>query len=87
MAVMLSAPRTSRTLLPRNIIFFLVVFGTHFCQRLSKPQGLVRPKGLSLLFIIKFIALFLDLEYGDDILFLQNYGCLTVDYAPLYTRT
>jgi hypothetical protein len=38
---MLSALRTSRTLLPRNSIS-----GTHFCWRLIKLQGLVRPEGL-----------------------------------------
>jgi hypothetical protein len=26
--------------------YYFNVSGTHFCQRLSKPQGLVRPKGL-----------------------------------------
>jgi hypothetical protein len=46
MAVRLSASRTRRNLLPRNIII-LNVFGTHFCQNLSKPQGLVRLEGLS----------------------------------------
>jgi hypothetical protein len=45
MAVKLSALRTRRTLPPRNIIIFNVS-GTHFCWRLSKPQGLVRPEGL-----------------------------------------
>jgi hypothetical protein len=25
---------------------YFYVSGTHFCQRLSKPQGLVRPEGL-----------------------------------------
>jgi hypothetical protein len=41
MAEKLSSPRTGRTLLPRYIFFFNVS-GTHFCQRLSKLQGLVR---------------------------------------------
>jgi hypothetical protein len=44
MAVRSSAPRTGRALLPKNIIFY--VSGTHFCWRLSKCQGLVRPEGL-----------------------------------------
>jgi hypothetical protein len=26
--------------------YYFDVSGTHFCQRLSKPQGLVRPQGL-----------------------------------------
>jgi hypothetical protein len=43
MVVRLSALRTRHTLLPRNIIF---VSGTHFCQRLSKPQSPARPEGL-----------------------------------------
>jgi hypothetical protein len=42
MAVMLPALRTGRALLPRNMIFS--ASGTRFCQRLSKVQGLVRPK-------------------------------------------
>jgi hypothetical protein len=42
MAIRLSALRTGRALLPRNIS----ASGTHLCQRLSKPQGLVRPEGL-----------------------------------------
>jgi hypothetical protein len=45
----LSALRTRCTLLPRNIIFN--VSGTHFCQRESKPQGLVRPKGFGKLIL------------------------------------
>jgi hypothetical protein len=44
MAVGLSALRTGRTLLPRKIYFS--VSGTHFCYRLSEPQGLVRLEGL-----------------------------------------
>jgi hypothetical protein len=44
MVARLSALRTGRTLLPRNIIIF--VSGTHFCYRLSKPQGLERPERL-----------------------------------------
>jgi hypothetical protein len=43
MAVRLSALRAVRALLPRN---FFPVSGTHFCYRLSKPQGLVRLEGL-----------------------------------------
>jgi hypothetical protein len=41
MAEMLSALRTGCALLPRNIIIFLS--GTHFCQKLREPQGLVWP--------------------------------------------
>jgi hypothetical protein len=42
MAVRLSALRTRRTLLPRNINFmFLVLISV-----MSKPQGLARPEGL-----------------------------------------
>jgi hypothetical protein len=26
--------------------YYFYVSGTHFCQKLSKPQGLVRPEGL-----------------------------------------
>jgi hypothetical protein len=44
MAVRLSALRIGRALLPRNN--YLSASGTHFCKRLSKPQGLVRPEGL-----------------------------------------
>jgi hypothetical protein len=43
MEVRLSALRAGRILLPRNIFS---LYGTHFCQRLSKPQGLVRLDGL-----------------------------------------
>jgi hypothetical protein len=39
MAVRLSALRTLRTLLPRNIIIFMFL-----CWRLSKPQDLVWPE-------------------------------------------
>jgi hypothetical protein len=46
MAVRLSALRTGRTILPRNILYFYAS-GTYFCLRLSKPQGLVRPEGLT----------------------------------------
>jgi hypothetical protein len=42
---MLSAARTRRTLLPRNIIIFM--FLVIISVRLSKPQGLVQPQGLS----------------------------------------
>jgi hypothetical protein len=47
MAVRLSALRTSRTLLPRNIISFCVS-GTHLYYRLSKLQGLVGTPARSL---------------------------------------
>jgi hypothetical protein len=43
MVVMLSVLRTDRALLPRN---YFSASGTHFCWRLSKPQGLVRLDGL-----------------------------------------
>jgi hypothetical protein len=45
MSVRLSALRTRRNLLPRNIIIlmFLVLISV---KRLSKPQGLVQPEGL-----------------------------------------
>jgi hypothetical protein len=36
--------RTGCALLRIN--FFFSVFGTHFCYRLSEPQGLVRSEGL-----------------------------------------
>jgi hypothetical protein len=45
MAVRLSALRTRRILLPRNIIIFLPLVLISV-KRLSKPQGLVRPEGL-----------------------------------------
>jgi hypothetical protein len=44
MAVRLSALHTGHAVLPRNIFS---ASGTHFCQRMSKPQGLVRPEGLA----------------------------------------
>jgi hypothetical protein len=52
MEARLSILRTGRSLLPRNIFF---ASGTHFCQRLSEPQGLLRPEGLGKL--KKFIHL------------------------------
>jgi hypothetical protein len=42
MAVNLSAPRTGRTLLPRNILFLMLPV----LISVSEPQGLVRPEGL-----------------------------------------
>jgi hypothetical protein len=45
MALRLSALRIRRTLLPTKHYYFYVC-GTHFCWRLSKPQGLVRAEGL-----------------------------------------
>jgi hypothetical protein len=42
MAVQLSALRTSRTLLPRNIIILMLLV----LIRLSKPQGLMQSEGL-----------------------------------------
>jgi hypothetical protein len=35
--------------------YYVYVSGNHFCQRLSKPQGLVRPEGLE--FCSKFLNL------------------------------
>jgi hypothetical protein len=55
MAVRLSAPPAGRTLLPRNIIIFFLMFPVLISLRLTKvlislrltkPQGLVRPEGL-----------------------------------------
>jgi hypothetical protein len=45
MMVRLSALRTRRTLLPRNIIIFMFLVLISV-RGLSKPQGLVRPEGL-----------------------------------------
>jgi hypothetical protein len=45
MAVRLSAPSTDRALIPRNIIFLLLVL-IAVRQRLRKPQGLVWTEGL-----------------------------------------
>jgi hypothetical protein len=45
MALMLSALRTGRVLLPKNIIFFNVS-STLFCERLSESLGLERSEGL-----------------------------------------
>jgi hypothetical protein len=42
MVVRLSALRTGRALLPRNII--LLCF-RYFCKGLSEPHGLLRPEG------------------------------------------
>jgi hypothetical protein len=53
MAVRLSALRTGRCFTPQK--HYLYVSGTHFCYRLSKPQGLARPEGLGKL--IKIIHL------------------------------
>jgi hypothetical protein len=53
MAVRLSALRTGRCFTPQKHYFY--AFGIHFCQRMSKPQGLVRPEGLGNL--IKIIHL------------------------------
>jgi hypothetical protein len=44
MEVRLSALRTGRALLTQKHYFS--AFGTHFCYRLIKPQGLVWPEGL-----------------------------------------
>jgi hypothetical protein len=45
MAVRLSAPRTGRTLRPKNIIIFMVPVLISV-KRLSEPQSLVLPEGL-----------------------------------------
>jgi hypothetical protein len=45
MAVRLSALRTPRTLVPRNIIIFMFLVLISV-KRLIKPQGLVRPEEL-----------------------------------------
>jgi hypothetical protein len=50
MAVRLSALRTSRTLLPRNIIILMLL--VLISVRDSKPQGPVRPEGLGNQYII-----------------------------------
>jgi hypothetical protein len=42
--------------IPRNIISFNVS-GTHFCYRLSKPEGLVRPEGLDSEAVLVFFKL------------------------------
>jgi hypothetical protein len=44
MALRLSAHRTGRALLPQK--HFSSASRTHFCKRLSEPQGLVWPAGL-----------------------------------------
>jgi hypothetical protein len=44
MAVRLSALRTVTRTIPHKHYFS--VSGTHFCSRLSKPEGLVQPEGL-----------------------------------------
>jgi hypothetical protein len=54
MAVRLLALRAGRFFIPQEHKFY--VSGTHFCQRLSKPQGLVRPEGLGKLLKIHFIG-------------------------------
>jgi hypothetical protein len=43
MAVVLSALRNRPRSTPQKHFY---ASGTHFCYRLSKPQGLVRPEGL-----------------------------------------
>jgi hypothetical protein len=54
MTVRLSASRTGSALLPQNI-FFIPVTGTHFCWRLTKPQGLERPEGLGKLIQFNYL--------------------------------
>jgi hypothetical protein len=54
MAVRLSALRTGHCFTPQKHYFY--ASGTHFFQRLSKPQGLMRPEVLGKL--IKIILLF-----------------------------
>jgi hypothetical protein len=41
---MLSTLSADRHITPQKHYFY--ASGTHFCYRLSKPQGLVRPEGL-----------------------------------------
>jgi hypothetical protein len=53
MAVRLSALRAGRCFTPQKHYFY--ASDTHFCLRLSKPRGLVRPEGLGKL--IKIIHL------------------------------
>jgi hypothetical protein len=53
MAVRLSALHTGNCFTPQKHYFY--ASGTHFCQRLSKHQDLVRPEGLGKL--IKIIHL------------------------------
>jgi hypothetical protein len=53
MAVRLSALRTGHCFTPQKHYFY--ASGTHFCWKLSKPQGLVRPEGFGKL--IKIIHL------------------------------
>jgi hypothetical protein len=53
MAVRLSVLRAGRCFTPLKHYFY--ASGTHFCYRLSKPQGLVRLEGLGKL--IKIIHL------------------------------
>jgi hypothetical protein len=53
MAVRLSALRTGRCFTPQKHYFY--ASDTHFCKRLSKPQGLMGPEGLGKL--IKIIPL------------------------------
>jgi hypothetical protein len=54
MAVILLALRTGRCFTPQKQYFY--ASGTHFCQRLSEPQGLVRREGLG--YLINIIHLF-----------------------------
>jgi hypothetical protein len=60
MTVSLSALRAGRCFTPQKHYFY--ASGTHFCLRLSKPQGLVRPEGLGkLIKIIYLIGFHRDL--------------------------
>jgi hypothetical protein len=48
-AVRLSALRAGRRFTPQK--HYVYAFGTHFCLRLNKPHGLLRPEGLGKLVI------------------------------------
>jgi hypothetical protein len=54
--VRLSAPSNPPHFTPQKHYYFYVS-GTHFCQRLGKPQGLVRPEGLGKFKIYKQIGI------------------------------
>jgi hypothetical protein len=74
MAVRLSALRTSRAILPRNITCLLLVLIS--VTRLSKPQGVARPEGLGKIKkIIQLIG-----SQTRDLLCLNHYAtaCLQV---------
>jgi hypothetical protein len=55
MAVGLSASSIDRALHPD--LFIISIYGTQFCYRLSKPQGLVRQDGLDKLITLNCLIL------------------------------